>query len=179
MIKKRVYIGLFLLFIMVAPLCASEGAPSSTVPVRFSFGTETSTHVEFGFTRNAVSDMSTIVTNTTNIELIETGNNTRKYTIPYELFAYWRLLAATDYTLSLRHTGYLDDTASSDPTDIIPFSLVCGTTTIPADTDTVIFTHHGSVTPTIQSKPVTVNAASTSVNASIYLTTLVLTFTAI
>ena len=149
------------------------------MPVRFSFGTETTTHVEFGFTRNAVTDMGTIITNVTDIELIETGSNTRKYTIPYELFAYWRLLAATDYTLSLRHTGYLDDADSTDPTDIIPFTLVCGSTTIPANTDTVIFSHSGSVAPTVQSKPVTVTASSTDINASIYVATLILTLTAI
>ena len=167
----------FIFFTILAPLCASEGTPSVTVPVRFSFDNQTTSHIEFGFTRNAVSDMGTAITNVTNIELVETGKNTRKYTLPYELFTYWRLLAATDYTLTLRHTGYLDDADSNDPTDIIPFTLVCGTTTIPANTDTVIFTHSASVAPTIQSKPITLNATSNNINASIYMTTLTLTLT--
>ena len=179
MISKRVVgIVLLLLFVMVLH-CSAASEPSSTVPVRFSFGLETTTHAEFGFTRNAVTDMGTVVSNTTDIELTETGNNTSKYTIPYELFAYWRLLAATDYTLSLRHTGYLDDADSTDPTDIIPFTLVCGTTTIPANTDYVIFSHSGSVAPTVQSKPITVTASSSNINASVYITTLILTLTAI
>ena len=162
---------------MMAPLCAAGSELSSTVPVRFSFGTETSTHIEFGFTRNAVSDMGTVITNTTNIELIESGNN--KYSLPYELFAYWRLLAATDYALALKHTGYLDDIASTDPSDIIPFTLVCGSVNIPANSETMIFKHIGSVTPTVQSKPITVRAESDSINASVYHTTLTLIFTAI
>ena len=167
MIKERVYIVLFLIFFMLAPLSAAEGTPSATVPVRFSFDNQTTVHIEFGFTRNAVSNMGTAVTNVSDIELVETGKNTRKYTLPYELFAYWRLLAETDYTLSLRHTGYLDDADSSDPTDIIPFTLVCGTTTIPANADTVIFTHSASVAPTVQSKPITIDASSTDINASV------------
>ena len=177
--KHRVYIGLFLVFVIVAPLCAAEGMPSATVPVKFSFDNQTTVHIEFGFTRNAVSDMGTAITNTTNIELVETGKDTRKYTLPYELFAYWRLLAATDYTLSLRHTGYLDDADSIDPTDIIPFTLVCGTTTIPANTDTVIFSHSASVAPTVQSKPITLNTTEKNYISSIFVTTLTLTLTSI
>ena len=175
----KVFFAFCLVLLFLTPLYAVEGMSSSTMPVRFSFGTDTTTHVEFGFTRNDVTDMGTIITNTTDIELTETGKNTRTYTIPYELFAYWRLLAATDYTLSLRHTGYLDDADSTDPTDIIPFTLVCGSTTIPANTDSVIFSHSGSVAPSVQSKPVTVTASSTDINASIYVTTLILTLTAI
>ena len=163
----------------MAPLCFAEGVPSVTVPVKFSFGTETTTHIEVGFTRNAVSDMGTTITNIKDIELVESGNNTRKYVLPYELFAYWRILAATDYTLSLKHTGYLDDADSTDPKDIIPFTLTCGTTTIPANTNTVIFTHSASIAPTVQSKPITVNASSSDINASIYITTLTLTLTSI
>ena len=163
---------------MLAPLYAVEGMPSSTVPVRFSFDNQTTVHIEFGFTRNAVSDMGTVITNVNSIELVETSPDSRNYTLPYEFFAYWRLLAATDYTMSIRHTGYLDDTDSTNPSDIIPFTLTCGSATIPANKDYVIFSHTGSVTPTVQSKPIEVKASSNNINASYYLTTLVLTLTA-
>ena len=179
MIKKRVCLCILILLISLVPLCSAEGELVSSVPVRFSFDNQTTSHIEFGFTRNAVSDMGTVVIETTDIELVETSTNSRKYTLPYELFAYWRLLAATDYTLSLRHTGYLDDADSTDPTDIIPFTLVCGSATIPANTDTVILSHSASVAPTVQSKPITVNSSSTDINASIYITTLTLILTAI
>ena len=178
-ITKHLLLLIILFLLFLTPLYAVEGMSSSTVPVRFSFGKETTTHVEFGFTRNAVTDMGTIITDVNSVEIIETANNSRKYTLPDEFFAYLRLLAATDYTMSLRHTGYLDDADSADPTDIIPFTLVCGSTTIPANTDTVIFTHSGSVTPTVQSKPIKVDAVASKINSSFYVTTLTLTLTAV
>lgn len=179
MSKSKVLILTVVLYTLILASLYSAETPMSTVPVRFSFDMQTAVSIEFGFTRNTVADMGTNITQINFINLIEEESNSRIFTLPYEVFAYWRLLAASDYTLSLKHTGYLDDSYTTDPTQIIPFTLVCGTETIPADTDTVIFSHTGSITPTVQSKPIVVQASSDRLNASYYVATLTLTLTAI
>lgn len=164
---------------MLVPVSAETGTPASSVPVRFSFDNLGTVHIEFGFTRNAVTDMGTAITDASLIELAETKENSRVFEIPHDLFAYWRLLAATDYNLSLRHTGYLDDAESIYPQDIIPFTLFCGSDVIPANQDTIIMTHTGSIEPTVQSMPISVQATSDKLNASVYIATLTLTLTTI
>lgn len=176
---KRVFIVSILLFIIIAPLCAAGSELLSTVPVRFSFGTETTTHIEFGFTRNSVTDMGVSITEISDVELAETSSGSLTYRIPYNFFVYWRILAATDYSLSLRHTGYLDDLNSSNSSNRILFNLKCGSDTIPANADVEIFSHTGSVTPTVQSKPIELTTTSKNINASYYMTTLTVTLTAI
>lgn len=174
---KKYIAACIVMFSVLAPLYSVQGTPATSVPVKFSFDTETAVHVEFGFTGNAVSSMTSSVVQVSSLDLVETYTDSRLYTLSKELFAYWRILAASDYSLTITHPGYLDDMASSDPADIIPFTLTCGTEVIPANTATEIFSHSAHIEPSIQYKPITVNTSSASINASTYIATVTLTLT--
>lgn len=168
-------------FITLLSMTLLFGEPlSAEVDVIFSFNDQSASNVEFGFTGNTVTSMSSSITVVELVKLKETAANSFIYTLETTLNAYWRILATSNLQLKILREAAFDNVESTDELDVIPFDMTCGGVSIPADEETLIYSHAASLEPSFGYLPITVTTQETeSISASYYLTELTLILSSI
>lgn len=177
MIKR---ISILTVFI-IASMTLLYGEPlSAMADVLFSFDDQSASNVEFGFTGNTVTSMSSSVSAVDLVMLEEVTPNSFVFTLETNLNAYWRVLATSNLELRILREAYFDDVDSTDPLDVIPFTMTCGGVAIPADEEYLIYSHTASLEPSFGYLPITVTTQRTdNLNASYYRTELKLILSSI
>lgn len=177
MIKR---ISILIVFI-IASMTLLYGEPLSAIAdVIFSFDDQSASNVEFGFTGNTVTSMSSSVSRVELVMLKETSANSYTFTLETNLNAYWRVLSTSNLEIKIQREASLDDVDSTDPLDVIPFNMTCGGLTIPANEEVVIYSHTASLEPRFGYLPISVTTQKTdNLNASYYRTELKLILSSI
>lgn len=170
-----------LIFIIIASMTLLYGEPlSAMADVIFSFDDQSASNVEFGFTGNTVTSMSSSVSIVEFVELKETATDSYIFTLETNLNAFWRILATSNLELKILREASFDDVDSTNPLDAIPFNMTCGSLTIPANEEVVIYSHTASLEPRFGYLPISVTTQKTdNLNASYYRTELKLILSSI